>query len=313
MTTGVDITVYQLNQPTFGRRPIHAHAPRVARTLLPPVQVIAVASGKGGVGKTNISVNLSVALAQFGRQVMLMDADLGLANVDVLLGLQPRYNLSQVLLGRMGLEDILVEGPAGISIVPAASGIARMADLAPAEHIGIIRAFSELDRPIDVLIVDTAAGLHESVLSFCRAVQEVLVVVCDEPASITDAYALIKVLSRDYGLRRVRVVANMVRRTDEGRLLFHKLAAVCDRFLDVTLDYLGAIPHDDYLRKAVQRQKAVTALYPSSPSGRAFKDLARKAARWPLPTGSSGRIEFFVERLVGSGFKEPQEALSLSD
>ncbi len=299
--------MHPFNQTTLGQSPTHVVGN--PHTVLPPVQVIAVASGKGGVGKTNVSVNLAVALAQDGRQVMLMDADLGLANVDVLLGLQPRYNLSQVLLGRMGLEDILVQGPAGITIVPAASGIARMADLAPAEHVGIIRAFSELNRPIDSLVVDTAAGMHDSVLSFCQAVQEVLIVVCDEPASITDAYALIKVLSRNHGIRRMRIVANMVRRANEGRLLFHKLAAVCDRFLDVGLDYVGAIPHDEYLRKAVQRQKAVTALYPSSPSGRAFKELARKTAKWPLPSGSSGRIEFFVERLVGSGFKESQESL----
>ncbi|WP_196799730.1 MinD/ParA family protein [Thioalkalivibrio sulfidiphilus] len=277
-----------------------------------PVQVIAVASGKGGVGKTNVSVNLSVALAQGGRSVMLMDADLGLANVDVLLGLQPRANLSHVLKGDLGLDEILVEGPAGITIVPAASGVARMAGLDPAEHVGIIRAFSELSRPVDVLIVDTAAGLHDSVLSFCRAVQEVLVVVCDEPASITDAYALIKVLSRDHGINRMRVVANMVRGPDEGRQLFAKLVTVCDRFLDVTLDYAGAIPHDEYLRKAVQRQKAVTEAYPSSPAARAFKELARKADTWPIPAGGSGRIEFFVERLVGSGSND-REALSLTD
>ncbi|MFN2349888.1 MAG: MinD/ParA family protein [Thioalkalivibrio sp.] len=277
-----------------------------------PVQVIGVASGKGGVGKTNVSVNLSVALAQGGRSVMLMDADLGLANVDVLLGLQPRANLSHVLKGDLGLDEILVDGPAGITIVPAASGVARMADLAPAEHVGIVRAFSELSRPVDVLIVDTAAGLHDSVLSFCRAVQEVLVVVCDEPASITDAYALIKVLSRDNGINRMRVVANMVRGPEEGRQLFGKLTAVCDRFLDVTLDYAGAIPHDEYLRKAVQRQKAVTEAYPSSPAARAFKELARKADTWPIPPGGSGRIEFFVERLVGSDFND-REALSLTD
>jgi flagellar biosynthesis protein FlhG len=276
------------------------------------VKVIAVTSGKGGVGKTNVSVNLSVALAEEGRRVMLMDADLGLANVDVLLGLQPRANLSHVLDGDAGLEEILVEGPAGIRIVPAASGVARMADLAPAEHVGIIRAFSELRDPLDVLVVDTAAGLHDSVMSFCRAVQEVLVVVCDEPASVTDAYALIKVLNRDHGVGRMRVLANMVRAPHEGRQLFEKLAAVCNRFLDVTLDYAGAVPHDDYLRKAVQRQQAVTIAYPASPAGRAFKDLARKADAWPVPGGASGRIEFFVERLVGAGSSDVG-ALSLTD
>lgn len=271
-----------------------------------PVRVIGVASGKGGVGKTNVSVNLSVALAQAGRRVMLLDADLGLANVDVLLGLQPRSNLSHVLNGEVGLEDTLVQGPAGVFIVPAASGVARMADLGPAEHAGIIRAFSEMTLPLDALVVDTAAGLHDSVISFCRAVQEVLVVVCDEPASITDAYALIKVLNRDHGISRVRVLANMVRGPEEGRALFRKLTAVCDRFLDVTLDHAGSVPYDEYLRKSVQRQKAVTEAYPGSPSAKAFKDLARKADTWPIPGGSSGRIEFFVERLVGSGSFDPE-------
>lgn len=265
-----------------------------------PIQVVAVASGKGGVGKTNVSVNLSVALAQDGLQVMLMDADLGLGNVDVLLGLQPRANLSHVLSGAMSLEEILVPGPSGITIVPAASGVARMAGLTSAEHIGIIRAFSDLHRQVDVLIVDTAAGLHDSVISFCLAVQEVLVVVCDEPASITDAYALIKVLSRDHGVARIRVLANMVRSPDEGRLLFQKLTAVCDRFLDVTLDYVGAIPHDDYLRRAVQRQRPVTEAFPGSPAARTFRELARRVARWPLPVGGKGGIEFFVERLVAA-------------
>jgi len=266
-----------------------------------PVQVIAVASGKGGVGKTNVSVNLSVAMAQKGREVLLMDADLGLANVDVLLGLQPRYNLSHVLDGEVGLDETLVAGPAGVTIVPSSSGIARMADLEPSEHAGIVRAFSELHHPVDVLIVDTAAGLHDSVISFCRAVQQILVVVCDEPASITDAYAMIKVLSRDHGVPKVSVLANMVRGPDEGRQLFRKLTGACDRFLDVTLDYAGHVPHDDYLRKAVQRQRAVSEAFPSSPAARAFKDLAGKADKWPIPEGNHGRIEFFVERLVGAG------------
>lgn len=277
-----------------------------------PVQVIAMASGKGGVGKTNVSVNLAVALAQNGRQVLLMDADLGLANVDVLLGLQTRYNLSHVLDGEMDLNEILVTGPAGVSIIPAASGVARMADLSPAEHVGIIRAFSELSRPVDVMLVDTAAGLHDSVLSFCRAVQEVLVVVCDEPASITDAYALIKVLSRDHGLTRVRVLANMVRGPEEGRTLFRKLTTVCDRFLDVTLEFAGAIPQDEYLRKAVQRQKAVVEAFPGSSAARAFKELARQVDTWPMAGGSSGRIEFFVERLVGS-MRSDHEARAITD
>lgn len=263
-----------------------------------PVRVIAVTSGKGGVGKTNVSVNLAVSMAQAGREVMLLDADLGLANVDIMLGLKPMVNLSNVLNGECGLEDVLIKGPAGVNIVPASSGVASMANLDPAEHAGIIRAFSELSLPVDVLIVDTAAGLARDVVSFCRAAQDIIVVVCDEPASITDAYALIKVLSRESGIGRFRILANMARSPEAGRQIFHRLTAVCDRFLDVTLDYMGRVPFDEYLRKAVQHQRAVVDAYPGSAAARAFRELAHVPDKWPIPNGPSGHIEFFVERLL---------------
>ena len=266
-----------------------------------PVRVIAVASGKGGVGKTNVSVNLAVALADAGKHVMLLDADLAMANVDVLLGLQPRANLAHVLDGELSLEEIIVEGPAGVQIVPASSGVAHLAQLSPAEHAGLIRAFSDLTQPLDVLVVDIAAGVADSVVTFTRAAHEVVVVVCDEPASITDAYALIKVLSRDQGIQRFQILANMARSEEEGRTLFRKIAAVCERFLDVTLNHLGTVPYDEYLRKAVQRQQAVVAAFPGSPAAKAFKKLAQAADNWPVPDGVRGNLEFFVERLVQAG------------
>jgi len=175
-----------------------------------PVQVIAVTGGKGGIGKTNVSVNLSLALADMGRRVVLLDADLGLANVDVLLGLKPKATLADVLEGKCDLRDVMVTGPGGIRIVPAASGAANMVSLSPQQHAGLIQAFSEIGDNIDVLVVDTAAGIGDSVVSFVRAAQEALIVVCDEPTSITDAYALIKLLNRDHGMTRFRVLANMV-------------------------------------------------------------------------------------------------------
>lgn len=281
---------------------IHDQAAGLRRMANPkPVQVVAVASGKGGVGKTNVSVNLAVALADAGKQVMLLDADLAMANVDVLLGLQPRANLAHVLDGSLGLEEIIVEGPAGVHIVPASSGVSRLAQLSPVEHAGLIRAFSDLTLPLDVMVVDIAAGVSESVISFTNAAHEVVVVVCDEPASITDAYALIKVLSREHGIQRFQILANMARSEEEGRVLYRKISAVCDRFLDVTLHHLGTVPHDDYLRKAVQRQQAVVTAFPSSPSAQAFKKLARAADNWPVPKGVRGNLEFFVERLVQAG------------
>jgi flagellar biosynthesis protein FlhG len=222
-----------------------------------PVKVIAVTGGKGGVGKTTISANLAVSIAAQGRDVMLLDADLGLANVDVVPGLNTRFHLGHVVSGECSLEDAIVTGPHGLQIVPAASGIKRMANLSETEQAGIIRAFSDLYHRVDVMIVDTAAGLHDSVLTFSQAAQHVLVVVCDEPASITDAYALIKVLSREHGVQRFQILANQTRRSGEGPDLFQKISRVCDRFLNVTLEYSGSVPFDDYLRRAVQRQTAV--------------------------------------------------------
>ncbi len=269
---------------------------------------MAVTSGKGGVGKTNVSVNLAVALASAGRDVMLLDADLGLANVDVMLGLRPDFNLAHVVSGERTLEEVIIPGPAGLMIVPASSGTKRMTELSSAEHAGLIRAFSELSQRLDALLIDTAAGISDSVVSFSRASQEVIVIVCDEPASITDAYALIKLLSREHGLSRFRILANMARSMQEGRDLFAKMAKVTDRFLDVTLDFMGTVPYDDYLRKAVQRQRAVVEAFPRSRAAMAFKSLAQKAELWPVPDNAAGHLEFFVERLIQSSCS-PTEAL----
>jgi flagellar biosynthesis protein FlhG len=266
-----------------------------------PVQVIAVTGGKGGVGKSNVSINLAVCLAQMGRRVALLDADLGLANIDVLLGLRPQNTLEDVLEGRCSLMDVMLFGPGGIRIIPASSGTQRMAQLGHAEHAGLIHAFSEISSQIDVLIVDTAAGISDSVVSFVRAANEVLVVVCDEPSSITDAYALIKLLNRDFGLMRFRVLANMTRTPTEGKNLYQKLTQVTERFLDVSLQYVGAIPFDEAVRKAVQKQKAVVDMAPRSKVALAYKSLAEKVDLWPLPSSPRGHLEFFVERLVSAG------------
>lgn len=263
-----------------------------------PVKVIAIASGKGGVGKTNVTVNLGVALASQGKEVLILDADLGLANIDVMLGIHPQYNLLHVLDGSKTLQEIIVEGPAGLKIIPAASGIQKMAELSPAEHAGMIQAFSELEHHIDVLLIDSAAGIADSVISFTRAAQEIIVVVCDEPASITDAYALIKLLNRDYKLEHFHIIANMTRSVQEGRELFNKIAMVCERFLEVQLDFMGIVPFDEDLRHSVKRQRAVVDYFPQSKSATAFTHLSKKIAHWPVIKQPRGHMEFFVERLI---------------
>lgn len=269
-----------------------------------PVRVIAVASGKGGVGKTNVSVNLAISLAAQGKDVTILDADLGLANIDVMLGLHSKKNLADVMNGDCNLDEILIDGPSNIKIIPASSGVKNMAELTPAHHAGLVSAFSELKHNIDVLIIDTAAGISDSVVSFSRAAQDVLVVVCDEPASITDAYALIKLLNKEQGVFRFHILANMVSGPQQGREAYNKLAKVSERFLDVALDYCGHIPYDENLQKAVKRQRAVVEAFPRSRAAQSFQTLSKKVNNWPVATASGGHLEFFVEKLVSGTTSE---------
>nr|WP_087505685.1 MinD/ParA family protein [Neiella marina] len=274
------------------------------------VKVIAVTGGKGGVGKTNVSINLAVSLAAQGQRVVVLDADLGLANVDVLLGLRVHKNISHVLSGECDLEEIMLRGPQGISIVPASSGMRSMVELTPTEHAGLVRAFSELQDDYDVLIVDTAAGISDMVLSFSRASQDVVVVVCDEPTSITDAYALIKILNREHGLFKFKIVANMVRSLREGQELFAKLTKVTDRFLDVALELVAIVPFDENVRRAVRKQKVVVEEFPKSAASIAYKTLASKVTTWPIPSQPQGHLTFFVEQLLNDAVREQEDSLS---
>lgn len=263
-----------------------------------PVQVIAVTGGKGGVGKSNVSLNLGLCLSQMGRRVVLMDADLGLANLDILLGISARRNIADVLAGECTMRDILVEGPGGIKIVPASSGTKNMVELGAMEHAGLIHAFSELSDDVDVLIIDTAAGISDMVMSFVTAAQETLFVVTNEPTSITDAYAMIKLLNQNHRMHRFNILANMVRSQQEGRELFSKLTKTTDRFLDVALQFCGCIPFDENVRKAIQRQKAVVEAYPRAKASVAYQALAKKVDAWPMASSPRGHLEFFVDRLV---------------
>ena len=262
------------------------------------VQTIDVTGGKGGVGKTNVSVNLGIELSRMGRKVVLLDADLGLANVDIMLGLRATHTIEDLLNGNCTINDLLLEGPFGLKVIPAASGTQELVQLGALQHAAIINAFSELEEDIDYLIIDTAAGISDTVLSFVRAAHEIMLVVCNEPTSITDAYAMLKLMNSRYNLDRFHVVANMVKTPQEGREVYQKLLKVTDRFMDIALSFTGMVPMDTHIRKSVRRQKAMCEIYPDAAAAHAIRKIATTVDRWPVPTNPRGHTEFFVDRLV---------------
>lgn len=253
-------------------------------------RVIAITSGKGGVGKTSIVANLGYAFTKLGKKVLILDADLGLGNLDVLLGLAPRYNLSHVVMGERSIEEILVDGPGQMKILPASSGIQELTHLTREQKIEILTQLDRLIDSVDILFIDTAAGISSNVMDFNATAQEIVVVVSPEPTSITDAYALMKVLSLKYSEKVCKLLVNMTTRPEEGREVFRQLHLVTDRFLDISSEYLGCILYDDKVTKGVKNQKIVSELYPDAQASKCFKDLARKIAHSSpliLPEGGS--------------------------
>ncbi|VVN70511.1 Flagellum site-determining protein YlxH [Pseudomonas fluorescens] len=263
-----------------------------------PIQVIALASGKGGVGRTSISVNLALAFANSGKRVVLFDADFGLANVHVQLGFAPKFTIADVIKGNCELKDMLHPGPRGVRIVPAFSGYNDMVKLDSALYAGLIQSFSEIDNSLDVLIVDTAAGIGKSVVSMVRAAQEVVVVLTPDPTSISDAYTLIRLLHLSHGVSRFRVLANMVQSTPEGHRLFRALTTITDRFLEVVLQFAGSVPYDKLMRNAVHQRRGIYDALPRSRFSRSMDALVQKINRWPFQSEPRGHQEFFVEKLI---------------
>src|ERR671927_145407 len=264
----------------------------------PSVKVLSFTSGKGGVGKTHIVVNLAYALQSLGARVMLLDADLGLANVDVLLGLAPRFTIQDVLEGHKALDDVLVTGPAGMLILPATSGVPELADLNEVQRLQLLTVLENLEQDIDFLLIDTGAGISANVMYFNMAAQDIVVVVTPEPTSITDAYALMKVLCTKYDEKHFKVIMNNVAHANEAKEAFRRLHLVAERFLNVSLDYLGFILHDASFSQAVRQQKALLDIYPSSAAAPGFRALARQLLDTPEATCPKGGIQFFWQRLL---------------
>ena len=262
-------------------------------------RVICVTSGKGGVGKTNLSANLAFAFANLGKKVLILDADLNLANVDVLLGLTPKYNLHHVFLGEKTLQEVMIEGPGGIKILPGSSGILELARLTENERLYFLTEMEELGNEIDILLIDTAAGINDNVIYFNLAAQERIVLLTPEPTSLTDAYALIKVLSSRHEVRRFKVLVNMAHSGQEAKHVFRQLSTVCDQFLDtLSLDFLGYIPYDKNLVKAVRGQRLVTEAFPDSEAANTFSLLAEDLLNRPPEQSNDGNIKFFWNTLL---------------
>ncbi len=263
-----------------------------------PTQVIGVASGKGGVGKTTVSVNLAVALQMMGERVMLLDADLGLANAQIALGCQCPYNLSHFLAGEKTLEEIIVTTRAGVRLVPGASGMHEMAALSGLQAASIVQAFSAIEDEVDYLIVDMAAGISPAVLAFMQACPRRFIVVRDDPSSIADAYGTIKVLIQDFGVDELYLVPNAMGSQQEGQQLYERINQVCARFLGRSISYLGTVESDELVLTALKKYQSVLEFAPGSAGARDFRRLAEATRHLAPIEHASGGLQFFVERLV---------------
>lgn len=241
-------------------------------------RVITVTSGKGGVGKTSISVNLAIQLQRMGKKVIVLDADFGLANIEIMLGVRPQYNLSDLMFRGKDIKDIITYGPEGIGFISGGSGIQEMANLTREQVFQLINKMYDLDRLADVIIVDTGAGISDSVLEFVAASAEVLLVVTPEPTSITDAYALLKSMNANSsykpGKTSVKMVANQVRNSRDADKLFDKLGVVVNKFLNIEIEYMGGVPYDTNMQRAVVRQEPLSMTTPNSAAAKFIQKMA---------------------------------------
>ena len=246
----------------------------------PKARVITVTSGKGGVGKTSISINLAIQLTRLGKRVVVFDADFGLANIEVMLGVRPQYNLADMMFRGKDLADIITQGEEGISFISGGSGIQELASMNREQVMFLTSRLIALDKYADVIIVDTGAGISDSVLEFVLASTEVLLVATPEPTSITDAYALLKALNRKEEFVKehtsIKMISNRVKNDAEGQNVYEKMSVVSEKFLNIPITYLGPVPMDEQISKAVMRQKPVSVINPDAPASKAIKQIAEK-------------------------------------
>lgn len=261
-------------------------------------KVIAVTSGKGGVGKTNIVGNLAVSLSRMGKRVVIIDADVGLANIDIIFNLRPEYNIRHVINSQKTLDQVLVESDHGIKILAGGSGFADLTQLNEGEKLNLLSEFETLSDQADIIIVDTGAGISSNVLYFNSACDECIVIATREPTSITDAYAMMKVMSREYGTKHFKLIVNMVDSAADAKKVYASLSSALDKFLrNVVLEYVGHIPFDRQLQKAVQKRGLVMDNAPDSICAKAIEQIAKSLGNSPLRTNSNGNLTFFMNRV----------------
>ena len=265
---------------------------------LKATNVYSITSGKGGVGKTAVAANLAYNLATMGKRVLILDADLGLANIDVVFGLSPLYNLNHFFSGERDLQDVLVEGPQGIQILPAGSGIQNFIKLDARQKMRLLDGLDAMQNHFDFVLIDTEAGISENVTYFNTAAQEILVVTTPEPTAITDAYALMKLLSTQYHEKKFNLVVNQIRNEDDALDVYRKLTMVANRYLDISIDYLGSIPEDRQMIDAIRKQRVISDIFPTSKITQSFHDLASRLCSEPSKTSPKGNLQFFWKKLL---------------
>ncbi|MFO7985591.1 MAG: MinD/ParA family protein [Desulfatiglandaceae bacterium] len=251
-------------------------------------RIIAITSGKGGVGKTNIVANLGFALTQLNKKVLIFDADLGLGNLDVLLGLAPKHNISHVAMGMMNIADIAITGPGNMKILPASSGIESLTRLSDQQKVELRASLEHMLESVDIFLIDTGAGISSNVMYFNSNAHEIMVVVSPEPTSITDAYALMKVLHLHYSQTHFKLIVNFAKTKKKADELYLQLKMVTDKFLDISLEYTGYILADEEVKKGVRLQKVVSEICPNSQASRCFATLAKKICNTPATHSGGG-------------------------
>jgi len=261
------------------------------------VRTIAIASGKGGVGKTNITANLAIGFSRLDKKVLIFDADLGLSNIDVILNLATKYNIRHLFNGEKRLKDLIIDGPSGIKVLPASSGVQELTELDEFQRLRIIEEFESYDDSVDYLLVDTSSGISSNVAFFCMAAQEIIIVTSAEPSAMTDAYALMKVLFTKYQEKNFKVLVNNVKDEKEAMEVYGRLSTAAEKFLNISLDYLGYVPYDASLQRAVRQQRALLEIYPDSEAARSLMRIAEKISS-ENNTQIKGTLQFFLGGLL---------------